>query len=682
VETSPNSAADGANHPFTRGLAQGEPYKLYLVTNPAVRKSLALKPFGIKIQPLDFSADRFVFRDDEHDIPTLLAFARLAHSISSEDRKRVMPRWMIVDLTLMPSAMLLALSGQDHVTDVARSLERGRYQRPYANGRRHAGALRDLLQAAQERGYEGPLPVAGYAAVPTPLPGCWVGGSLWWSLVPGIRLGYSVRRIALGCYRAQREIGVTQFSNTHALHAQRDFGRLRVTHMNLAVHPRPGTFVYEVDLTALPPDGGPAPAVEAPAKRVPLNPANSELARDLLDLHSEMDEGSQCYIGSDREVSPWPMVYAEPLARTKAQSPEPPRTSDVGDRDDSYGDGKQRFLTPDIGKGKGPYKPYIICNADILHKLELKPLGIELTPIDFCAPTFDDGHKVQTLVDLLSRAISLGYAESGLGAPKWAMVELALMPSAVLLIMAEQKHLITVADDLAKEPVTDQRRRRLIPLTEDDRNRLRNANSLRNLLEAARQQSYDGPLPIAGYAAAPTPETDRWVGWSLWSFIPGQQLGYTAKRLGLACYGVKKQTAVIQFHMARGIDVVAKFGMLKITMVDIRPHPAPHAFAFEIDVSKLPSDGSPVTVSKRKKAQWQLNPDGDQLARDLERIRRGVKLGTRYYLLARPSGKARSPMIPVHQHTPPQSWAWARAKLLVSNAKARRVAKRRARYGQ
>jgi hypothetical protein len=682
VEASPTSGPGSPNYPFTRGLAEGDPYKLYLVTNPAVRKSLNLKPFGVKVKPIDFCADRFVFRDDEYEIPTLLAFVRLAHSMSSDDRKRVMPRWMLVDLTLMPSAMLLALSGQDHVTKVARDLERGRYTLSYSDGRSHAAALRDLLAVAHERGYQGPLPVAGYAAIPTLQPGCWVGGSLWWSLVPGIRLGYSVRRIALVCYRAEREIGVTQFTNTGALLAQKDFGRLRVTHTNLAVHPRPGTFVYEVDLTALPSDGGPAPVIEAPAKPVSLNPADSGLAQDLLAIQRQLDEGSNCYVGPAQQAGPWPVIYTEPPARTKAQPPDPLRGGDIGGHAGSHAesDSEQGFLTPSIGKG--PYKPYIICNASMLNRLNRTPLGIELGHIDFCKETFGEGHQVQALVDLLSRAIALGYAESGLGAPKWAMVELALMPSAVLLIMADQDHLAAVADELAKEPVIEERRTRLIPLTEDDSNRLRNANSLRNLLDAAAQQGYQGPLPIAGYAAAPTPQATRWVGWSLWSLIPGQRLGYTAKRLGLACYGVKRQTAVIQFHMARGIDVVAKFGMLRLTTVDVRPHPAPNAFAYEIDVSKLPSDGSPITPSKRKKAQWQLDPDSDQLARDLERMRRGVERGTRYFLLARPSGKARSPMIPVHQRTLPHRWAWARAKLLVSNAKARRAARRRARYGR
>lgn len=670
-------------YPFTRGIADGETYKLCLVTNPAVRKKLDLKPFGIKIEAIDFCADRFVFRDDEYEIPALLAFVRLAHSMSSQDRRRVMPRWMIVDLTLMPSAMLLALAGQDHVTDVARSLERGEYRRPYADGRSNAAALRDLLQVAYERGYKGPLPVAGYAAIPTLLPGCWVGGALWWSLVPGIRLGYSLRRIALGCYRAKREIGVTQFANTRALHAQKDFGRLRVTHASLAVHPQPGTFVYEVDLTVLPPDGGPAPAIDAPAKSVWLNPDDGGLAQRLRDVQVEMDKGSNCYIVPDPRAGPWPVIYTEPPGRTEhATRTEPPPTDPP--RTERFvaannGDDKRSFLSPEVRTGR--YKAYIICDASMLDRLNRAPLGIKLEHIDFCAETFGaEKYKVQTLVDLLSSAIALGYAESGLGAPKWAMVELALMPSAVLLIMADQDHLTAVADELSREPVIDERRTRLIPLTEDDSNRLRNAHALRSLLDAAARQGYSGPLPIAGYAAAPTPQRDRWVGWSLWSLIPGRRLGYTAKRLGLACYGVTRQTAVIQFQMARGIDVVSKFGMLRLTTVDVRPHPAPHAFAYEIDVSRLPSDGSPMTTSKRKKAQWQLNPGGDQLARDLERMRRGVERGTRYYLLARSSSKARSPMIPVHQRTPAHSWVRARAKLFVSNAKARRVARRRTRF--
>ncbi len=654
---------------FTPGLAKGDPYKLYLITNPAVRKELDLKPFGIKIEALDFCADRFTFRDDRYEIPALLAFVRLAHSLSSDDGKRVMPRWMIVDLALMPSAILLALAGPEQVTKVARDLERTGASAERAK----AAILRDLLQAAHERGYDGPLPVAGYAAIPTPDRGCWVGGSLWWSLVPHAKLGYSVRRIALRCYGAQREIGVTQVGNARALQAQKNFGRLRVTHANLAVHPSPDTFIFEVDVAALEDNGKPSETVDPPAETIPPDA-----------VQAAIEAGSHCYITPGQEAGMPPLIYTQTPERRESPRPRRRRRPRWTRRQPSHPPGRaagRDFFAKDIGTG--PYQPYVICNSDMLDRLNLAPCGVPVRPIDFCKETFGEDipkYKVPDLVELLNRAIALSYAESGLGMPKWAMVELALMPSAVLLIMADQAHLSVVADSLASEPVLDTRRTRLIPLTEDDRNRLRNAHSLRSLLKSAQERGYEGPLPIAGFAAAPTPDQDRWVGWSLWSLVPGERLGYTAKRLGLACYGVKKQSAVMQFGMARGIDVVAKFGRLRLTTVDVRPHPAPHAFAYEIDVSQLPADGSAVTDGRRRKPQWQLDPDSDQLASDLDRMRRGIERGTRYYLVARSIGNSCSPVIPVWQSRAPHRWMRARAKLFVSHVRSRRDARRRARY--
>jgi hypothetical protein len=687
-------------YPFTLGIADGEPYKLYLATNPAVQSGLNLRPFHIGVQPIDFYADSFEFRDYEYEITKLLAFVRLAHSMSSGDLMRVMPRWMLVDLALMPSGVLLALAGQDEVNSKALDLERGRCEVPYAHGREHAAMLRDLLQIAHDRQYDGPLPVAGYAAIPTLLPGCWVGGSLWWSLVPGQKLGYTVRRIALECYRAEREIGVTQFANTKALRAQRGFGRLRVTHTNLAVHPQPGTFVYEVDLLALPADGIPAPVTGSPAGALEVNPIDRQFAAQLLSIQEEIDQGASCYIMSGAQIGDRPVIFTEftsparPPAATSSLTAVAQSAATAADAAEavvaepaaeSSAEGKDQddFFTREIRTGV--FRPYIMSNASMLDQLDLAPFGIQIEHIDFCAQTFGEKssekkYEVPKLFDLLNRAIAFSYTESGLGTPKWAMVELALMPSAVLLVMADQDHLKTVADELAKEPVIDRRTARLVPLAEDDRDRLCNANSLRDLLSAAKEHGYHGPLPIAGCAAAPTPQEGLWVGWSLWSLVPGKRLGYTVKRLGLACYGVRKQSAVIQFQMTRGLDVIAKFGMLRLTTVDVRPHPAPHAFIYEIDVSKLPVDGSAVQPSKRRKAKWLLNPDGDNLAKDLERMQRGIVRGTRYYLLARTAGKASSPMIPVYQRTLPHRWLWASTKLLCKHAKSQRAAKRRTRY--
>jgi hypothetical protein len=673
-DAGPRHEATQANRDcFTPGIAEGNPYRLYLVTNPAVLASLNFSPFGIGIQPVDFRADHFEFREDEYHVSQLLTLFRLAHARSSPDLQRVMPRWMIVDLLLMPSAVLLAVAGQEHVVSVARDFERGDDARIHGRGREYAAALRDLLQMAQARGYSGPLPVAGYAAIPTPVPGRWVGGSLWWSLVPGAKLGYSVRRIALRCYGAEHEVGVTQFDNMRALHAQKEFGRLRITHTNLAAHPLQNTFVYEVDLRELPADGSPAHAeqdvreLDPHAYRLPKDAAGA--ATRLGRIQRDIEQGANYYVipdSPDRDKSR-PIIYTD---GGQHERPEPSScdSSSAPNKADSH-------LAAGIRAGH-PYKPYIISNESMFAKLNLAPFGISLHPIDFCADKFrtSDGEDcaVPGLLSLLSRAITLSYAESGLGMPSWAMVELAMMSSAVLLILADQDHLADVASRLAREPVTRHRRTRLIPLPEDDRDRLRNANSLRVLLQAAKRINYTGPLPIAGYAATATPSPGRWVGWSLWSLVPGEKLGYTVKRLALACYGVTAQTAVMQFRMSRGVDVLTEFGTPRVTSVDVPSHPAPHAFIYELDISDLPPDAAPVEVSQARKATDEIDPYGADLRGHLARITRDIERGAAYYLLPRSAGRTYSPSIPLERRTRLLRTIWFGSKLVVRTLRERR----------
>ena len=675
--------ARSPDSPFTPGLPDGSVYRLYLVTNPAVRRSLDTRPFGIRVRPIDFCAEHFSFRGRQYDTVQLLSFARLAHSNSPQDPGRLLPRWMIVDLMLMPSGLLLALATQDQLKEVARSLERRENPRAGYDDRNHAVVLRDLLKAARDRGYNGPLPAAGYAAIPTLVPGSWLGGSVWWSLVPGAQLGYSVRRIALATYKASREIGVMQFSNSPGLRAQRGFGKLQVTHPNLAVHPKPGTFVYEVDLTCLPADGRPLPAGRIPPGAIAVDPGSPAFEARLASIEADLKKRQRCFIASADRVDAEPVIYTQPPEAELAEEPAAgPASAGPGPAEPQPGAGKEDYPCFSKELAEGKYKPYIVANGNARAHLNLEPFGLKIGWIDFCEETFDDGkYKVPQLVTILTRAISLAYAESGLGAPKRAMVELALMPSAVLLLMADQERVAALARELDDELVIDQRKRRLIPLAEDDRNRLRNIHSLRELLELADKLRYEGPLPIAGYAAAPTPQPGRWVGWSLWSLVPGKQLGYAVKRIGLECYGVKRQSAVLQFSMGRGLDVITKFGIPRITAVDVRAHPSPSAFIYELDLANLPAGQAGLRTSRRRpRAQWELSPDSDELASQLRQMRYRLDRGTRYYLLPRPTAKTTSPKIPIHQRTCPADWLFAHALLLFKNARSAYSARRLARY--
>ncbi len=286
--------------PFAAGIRQGEPYRLYLLSNDVVLPNLDARPFGIPLTTTDFRAEHFEFRHRPYQVTDLLALFRSAHSMSVRHPQLVLPRWMIVDLALMPSGLLLAVAGQEHVASVARALERdGLAER--------AARLRDLLQIASRIDDGAPVPVAGFAAAPTTQAGRWVGGSLWWSLIPGEGLGYTVRRIALACYRATTEVGVTQYDNAPALAAQSKFGRLRITKARLSVHPVPHTFAYEVDLTGLPANGDPA-AESDPAEFVEeIDLDDASFGSKLAEIQQEVDKGA-CY-------------YLRPPSRTGAGKP-------------------------------------------------------------------------------------------------------------------------------------------------------------------------------------------------------------------------------------------------------------------------------------------------------------------------------------------------------------------------
>lgn len=628
--------------PFTPGLGDGDPYQLCLILNKKVDAEIDTAPFGLPVKTVHFCDQWFKFGKDEYEVAHLIALFRRAHAICSADRGLlVIPRWLIVDLILMPSAAMLILAGQAHLIESARELEHNLKYRDSTYHRRRAASIRDLLRIAADSRYEGPLPVAAYSALPTAVPHRWVGGSIWWSLLPDEHLGYAVRRIALQCFGARQEVGVAQFSNRRALRVQRKFGQLFVVNTTLDVHPLPHTFVYEVDLTKLPSDGSPAEPQTNITAEHRLNLEDPGLDEQLAKIQFDINVGVGYCVLPDwpDENSRWPVLY-----RAGSRPPAAPVPSAQRVR----GRKNATFFTRGIERG-GPYQLYMVSNYSVLKELNLNPFEIPVKTIDFRAKTFSyrrRNYSVAQLLDLFSDANSLSYEEGGLGIPPWAMAELILMPSAVLLVLASQEHLQRVARRLAGEPVTNLRQTRLIPLDEDDRSRLHNYNSLGELLRAAKERRYNGPLPVAGYAAAPTRRQGYWVGWSLWSLIPGEKLGYTVKRIALKCYDAQMEAAVAQFAMARGLDVNAKFGWLRLIEPYVPVHPAPGAFAYETDVRKLPGDGSP--VREKRKTRWikEFDPDAAELAARQQHMRSEMRWGARYYVLPR-DNETKSPLVPV-----------------------------------
>jgi hypothetical protein len=110
------------------------------------------------------------------------------------------------------------------------------------------------------------------------------------------------------------------------------------------------------------------------------------------------------------------------------------------------------------------------------------------------------------------------------------------------------------------------------------------------VLDEARRLGHDGPIPVAGYCAAPTPVPGGWVGWSLCSAIPG--LGTTTKGVGLEVYGARTLTGVAQFS-DQGLRVHRRFGRMRIISAVLDLHPVAHTLVYRTDVHADDEDQSP-----------------------------------------------------------------------------------------
>jgi hypothetical protein len=104
---------------------------------------------------------------------------------------------------------------------------------------------------------------------------------------------------------------------------------------------------------------------------------------------------------------------------------------------------------------------------------------------------------------------------------------------------------------------------------------------LPSVLAHAGRLGYDGPIPVAGYCAAATPQPGSWVGWSLCSAIPG--LGTTAKGLALEVYGARTLTGVAQFFDP-ALYVHRKFGRMRVLAAVVDLHPVPNTLIYSTDV--------------------------------------------------------------------------------------------------
>jgi hypothetical protein len=210
------------------------------------------------------------------------------------------------------------------------------------------------------------------------------------------------------------------------------------------------------------------------------------------------------------------------------------------------------------------YELWLASNATVIKTLELEPCGVPITPLDFLGP-YDHTWKLEDLMRVYNVLNATAFGPKAIPLPNWVMIDLGLLPSAFLLV--------TLPPERAAAALTDSRR--------SSAERARIGEVLPAVLAEAERLGYDGPIPVAGYCAAPTPAQGAWVGWSLCSAIPG--LGTVTKGLALEAYGAKTLAGVAQFY-DRALRVHRKFGPMELLAAVLDLHPVKHTMAYRTEV--------------------------------------------------------------------------------------------------
>jgi hypothetical protein len=210
------------------------------------------------------------------------------------------------------------------------------------------------------------------------------------------------------------------------------------------------------------------------------------------------------------------------------------------------------------------FELWLASNGTVLPELNLTPCDVPVTPLDFLGP-YERAWKLEDLMRVYNILNATAFGAKGIPLQNWVMIDLGLLPSAFMLI--------TLPVAAAVAALTDPRR--------SDAERERIGQVLPAVLAEAERLGHDGPIPVAGYCAAPTPNREAWVGWSLCSAIPG--LGTTAKGLALEAYGARTLTGVAQFYDP-ALRVHRKFGPMQLLAAVLDLHPVTHTMAYRTEV--------------------------------------------------------------------------------------------------
>jgi hypothetical protein len=194
-----------------------------------------------------------------------------------------------------------------------------------------------------------------------------------------------------------------------------------------------------------------------------------------------------------------------------------------------------------------------------LARFDLSPLGVQLTPLAFLTGDWRD----DDLLRLWNQMDAYAFGPREMPMPNWVLVDHALMSSGLIMAVCAEDRLDGI---LARFNVAE------------------NERGILNLLLAdIHGQGYTGPVPIAGYCAAPTADRGRWMGWSMCSAIPHAGLGFTVKALGLEAYGAEVVTGVTQYDNL-SLRSHVKFGPARIEAAVVDLHTAPGSLVYSSDI--------------------------------------------------------------------------------------------------
>jgi hypothetical protein len=206
------------------------------------------------------------------------------------------------------------------------------------------------------------------------------------------------------------------------------------------------------------------------------------------------------------------------------------------------------------------YGLYLASNSDVLRHLRIEPFGLPVFALDLLGPpqnawTEADMMRVYNVLN------ATAFGAKGIPLQNWVMIDLGLLPSAFLLITLPPERAVAAMTDDRHPPAA----------------RRRTEQILSAVLAEAQRLGYTGPIPVAGYCAAPTPMAQEWVGWSLCSAIPG--LGTIAKGLALEVYAARTLLGVAQFS-DQGLRVHRRFGPMEVVAPTLDLHPVPHTMIY------------------------------------------------------------------------------------------------------